>query len=105
MGRGANIMTYKPLPKTLTIKESDIDGLGLFTTTKIPKGVDLGVTHLFDERFENDYIRTPLGGFINHSDEPNVQLIVVRDTLRLSTTRVINPEEEIKLKYHLYEIV
>ena len=103
MGRGANIMTYKPLPKTLTIKESDIDGLGLFTTTKIPKGVDLGVTHLFDERFENDYIRTPLGGFINHNAIPNCKTFEEGRFLYIITLTDIEKDEELTLKYTFYD--
>ena len=63
---------YKPLPKGLTIKKSPIEGLGLFATENINKNSFIGVTHIRDEQFENKYIRTPLGGFYNHSNEPNV---------------------------------
>ena len=63
---------YKPLPKGLTIKKSQIEGLGLFATENINKNSFIGVTHIRDEQFENKYIRTPLGGFYNHSNEPNV---------------------------------
>ena len=71
---------YKPLPKGLTIKNSPIEGLGLFTTEEIKKNSFIGVTHIRDEQFENKYIRTPLGGFYNHSNEPNV-IRMVSDTL------------------------
>ena len=63
---------YKPLPKGFTIKKSPIEGLGLFATENINKNSFIGVTHIRDEQFENKYIRTPLGGFYNHSNEPNV---------------------------------
>ena len=63
---------YKPLPKGLTIQKSPIEGLGLFATENINKNSFIGVTHIRDEQFENKYIRTPLGGFYNHSNEPNV---------------------------------
>ena len=63
---------YKPLPKQLTIKKSPIEGLGLYATEDIKKNLFIGVTHVRDEQFENKYIRTPLGGFYNHSNEPNV---------------------------------
>ena len=63
---------YKPLPKGLTIRTSSIEGLGLFATDDIKKNSFIGVTHIRDEQFENKYIRTPLGGFYNHSNEPNV---------------------------------
>ena len=71
---------YKPLPKTLTIKNSPIEGLGLFATEDIKKNSFIGITHIRDEQFENKYIRTPLGGFYNHSNEPNV-IRMVSDTL------------------------
>ena len=38
--------TYRPLPKNLTIKESNIEGLGLFATDFIEDGVTLGLTHV-----------------------------------------------------------
>ena len=71
---------YRPLPKELTIKNSPIEGLGLFAIEDIKKNSFLGVTHIRDEQFENKYIRTPLGGFYNHSNEPNV-MRMVSDTL------------------------
>ena len=71
---------YKPLPKQLTIKNSAIEGLGLFATENIKKNSFIGVTHVRDEQFENKYIRTPIGGFYNHSNEPNV-IRMVSDTL------------------------
>ena len=63
--------TWRPLPDFLTIKDSKIEGLGVFTTRDLPKGFDLGISHIFDERFPDGYIRLPLGGFINHHEIPN----------------------------------
>ena len=71
---------YKPLPKQLTIKNSPIEGLGLYAQEYIKKGTFIGITHIRDEEFENEYIRTPIGGFYNHSNEPNV-MRMVSDTL------------------------
>jgi len=71
---------YKPLPKQLTIKKSHIEGLGLYATEDIKKNSFIGVTHIRDEQFENKYIRTPVGGFYNHSNEPNV-IRMVSDAL------------------------
>ena len=71
---------YKPLPKSLTIKKSPIEGLGLYATENIKANCFIGLTHVRDKDFENGYIRTPLGGFYNHSNEPNVRRIV-SDTL------------------------
>tara|TARA_Y100001970_G_scaffold218177_1_gene267515 strand:- start:1272 stop:1700 length:429 start_codon:yes stop_codon:yes gene_type:complete len=67
---------YKPLPKCLTIKKSPIEGLGLYATENIKANTFLGLTHIQDKDFENGYVRTPLGGFYNHSNEPNVRRVV-----------------------------
>mgnify|MGYP000994259088 CR=1 FL=1 len=50
-------MTYRPLPKELTIAKSKIEGLGLFASEDIKKGVILGISHVRDNRFENGFIR------------------------------------------------
>jgi SET domain-containing protein len=71
---------YRPLPDGLTIKNSPIEGLGLFATNIIKKNTFIGVTHIRDEQFENKYIRTPLGGFYNHSNDPTV-IRMVSDVL------------------------
>jgi|TARA_R100001086_G_scaffold111786_1_gene57036 hypothetical protein len=60
---------YKPLSHDMFIEESMINGQGLFASTDIPKGTDLGVSHVsieIDKMSEPELIRTPLGGFINH---------------------------------------
>ena len=67
---------YKPLPKCLTIKKSPIEGLGLYATSIIKANTFIGLTHVKDKDFDNGYIRTPLGGFYNHSNEPNVRKVV-----------------------------
>ncbi len=67
---------YRPLPDELTIKNSKIEGLGLFATVKIKKNSFIGLTHIRDEMFEGKYIRTPLGGFYNHSKDSNIMKMV-----------------------------
>ena len=67
---------YRPLPDGLTIKNSPIEGLGLFATKDIKANSFIGITHIRDEQFENKYIRTPLGGFYNHSNDPTVMRMV-----------------------------
>ncbi len=67
---------YRPLPDELTIKNSKIEGLGLFATVKIKKNSFIGLTHIRDEMFEGKYIRTPIGGFYNHSKEANIMKMV-----------------------------
>ncbi len=71
---------YRPLPDGLTIKNSSIEGLGLFATKEIKRNTFIGVTHVRDEQFENKYIRTPIGGFYNHSNNPTV-IRMVSDVL------------------------
>ena len=71
---------YRPLPDGLTIKNSPIEGLGLFSTIDIKKNSFIGITHVRDEQFENIYIRTPIGGFYNHSNDPTV-IRMVSDVL------------------------
>lgn len=53
---------YRPLPDDLTIKNSKIEGLGLFATSFIHSGMHLGVTHLEIDGFK--LIRTGLGAFL-----------------------------------------
>ena len=68
---------YKPLPESLTIQQSGIDGLGLFAKEGIAQGTNLGMTHL---KMGKSIFRTPLGGFINHSNTANVVKIELRFT-------------------------
>ena len=99
---------YKPLPESVTIKESGINGLGLFANQKINKATNLGTTHI---KIDDAIIRTPLGGFINHSNTPNcvkVELLLSEGSHRkkwnLMTTQNIKKGEEITLRYTFYTI-
>ena len=92
-------MNYRPLPESLTIKPSSIDGLGLFATQTIPKNTDLGMIHF---SYGELIIRTPLGGFINHSDKPNCKKLDLEDEWHLKTMKEIKKDEELTLKYTLY---
>ena len=99
---------YKPLPESLTIKESGINGLGLFANQKINKATNLGTTHI---KMDDTIIRTPLGGFINHANEPNcvkVELLLSEGSNRkkwnLMTTQDIKKGEELTLRYTFYNI-
>jgi len=95
---------YKPLDDRLTIKSSTIEGLGLFATEELPVGENLGVSHVYDERFTNQFIRTPLGGFINHSDTPNLKAHIDADFRYIKTLRHIKAGEELTLEYNLYNV-
>ena len=93
---------YRPLPEGLTIRESAIEGLGLFATKDFPAGHEFGVTHVADERFDDGYIRTPLGGFYNHSDEPNCEAQERNGMRYLVALRDIEAGEELTATYQLY---
>ena len=93
---------YKPLPYYVTIKESGIEGLGLFATDNITAKHRIGITHVADPRFQDGYIRTPLGGFFNHSDTPNCRVVHEDDFIYLEAIKDIKAGEEITATYTLY---
>ena len=98
-------MSYKPLPDYLTIKDSPIDGLGIFTTEKIKAHTVIGITHHAHERSEDGWMRTPLGGFGNHSDDPNCNKILMEDgSWWIGASRDIEVDEELTWSYTLYSI-
>ena len=68
---------YRPLPKELRLGFSKIHDIGLFAKEKIKRGRDLGVCHI---QVGKELYRTPLGGFINHSDDPNCTKSMFRVT-------------------------
>jgi SET domain-containing protein len=99
-----NVSGYLPLPDCLTIKKSRIHGLGLFATEQIPKGHYLGITHVSNSDFPNGYVRTPLGGFINHSFNPNCDMPEDGKYYKLVTLREIRKGEELTVDYkHWYD--
>ena len=100
---------YKPLPNSLTIKQSKVNGLGLFATEGIAQGTNLGTSHI---KVGDKIIRTPLGGFINHANESNcvkVELLMMEDSFdykkwNLVTLKDIKKGEELTLHYTFYNI-
>lgn len=98
-----NRFYYKPLPDNLEIKKSDIDGYGIFAKNNLKKGVDLGSTHIKVPMIYG-YVRTPLGGFINHGNNNNCVLYVKEDwddyiIYNVRTIKKILANEEILLDY------
>ena len=98
---------YNPLPSYLTIKESSIHGLGLFATKRILKGQFIGTTHYISS--QGNLLRTPLGGFYNHSDDPNVIARLAPSSYKqngmrfidMKAAKDINPGEEITTNYQV----
>ena len=93
--------TYRPLPDNCTIKESNIEGIGLFATEDIPINFNFGITHHWLDNQFREAIRTPLGGFINHSINPNCFIVDDRKVRTLYSVRKINKGEEIVVYYKL----
>ena len=90
---------YRPLPPYLTVKPSPVEGLGLFSTEPIEHATILGISHVADRHFPNGYIRTPLGGFYNHSDTPNIQRMVTNVLPKLKFGDAApNPDEQSEVK-------
>ena len=111
--QGMNEM-YKPLPDSLTIKTSKVNGLGLFAKEGIAQGTNLGMSHF---KLDETIFRTPLGGFINHSNTPNVVKVELRMTnhdnpklkydykkWNLVSLHDIKEGEELTLRYTFYNI-
>ena len=102
---------YKPLPDSLTIAQSGINGLGLFATEGIAQGTHLGTTHF---EIGDKIIRTPLGGFINHSNTPNVVKVELRANhddpkgvtkkWSLVTLGDIKKGQELTIRYTFYKV-
>jgi hypothetical protein len=98
---------YRPLSHRLTIKDSSIHGLGLFATEDITANTLLGTSHYFLD--DGGLLRTTLGGYYNHSDDPNAYTSIVNPGLKehgmrfveLRTLRKIDKGEEITAIYQL----
>ena len=105
---------YKPLPSYVTIKQSKVNGLGLFALENIVLGTNLGMSHL---KIGDNIFRTPLGGFINHANDSNcikVELLMTNHDdpavkfdykkWNLITIKDIQQGEELTLTYTFYKI-
>ena len=101
--RTFNDKTYRPLPDKLTIKDSKIDGLGLHVKDKVGglvAGTVVGETHvLVHNRDRLEWVRTPLGGFINHSDKPNCYIATDKGERIIHTIKPIKSGEELTVYY------
>jgi len=106
--------TYTPLPESLTIKQSGIDGLGLFAKKDIGQGTNLGMSHV---AIGSGIIRTPMGGFINHSNDANTVKVELNinekddPLLKIATKKWnlvalqdIKKGEELTVRYTFYKV-
>ena len=104
---------FNPLPKGLRIWKSKIQGYGLFTTHFIEKDTNLGLSHIKideemfhydDDHLHGEIIRTPLGGFVNHSEDPNCIKIQEDNRYYLTTIKDVAEGEELTVKYTFYKV-
>ena len=107
-------LMYKPLPDSLTIKQSGINGLGLFAKEDIGQGTNLGMSHV---AIGSGIIRTPMGGFINHSGDANTVKVELKinenddPLLKIATKKWnlvalqdIKEGEELTVRYTFYKV-
>ena len=105
---------YKPLPDSLTIRSSPIHKQGVFATEFLPEGTKLGISHV---QWGEHIFRTPLGGFLNHSDTPNCAKYKIRvdhfedpkaaynyHKWNVTVIEDITPGEELTLEYTFYKV-
>lgn len=93
--------TYRPLPSRVTVGRSSIHGHGLFAAKDLEPSDRLGWSHV---EFEGHLIRTPLGGFVNHSENPNAFILKHVNFRELIITKPIKSGEEITVFYTEYKV-
>ena len=98
--------SYMPLLSSLRIGDSDVHGQGLFAKEDIPQGTDLGLSHVFVMHDWDGKVwgtkywqRTPLGGFVNHSETPNVIADIEGPRTHFFTKETIKAGEELLITY------
>tara|TARA_Y100000015_G_scaffold5752_1_gene5175 strand:+ start:2785 stop:3093 length:309 start_codon:yes stop_codon:yes gene_type:complete len=94
--------TYRPLPDIVHLDYSPIDGMGVFAKFDLDGKICIGITHVAPIKKDLGRQRTPLGGFINHSDNPNCFIVVETDWSRMYTVRPIMQGEELTVYYTGY---
>ena len=92
-------VSYRPLPDNLELRPSEIHGYGVFALEDIPAGKMLGLSHIQSP----ELIRTPLGGYINHSMNPNCIRILEGNRWYLQSIQNIEDGEELTLMYKGYK--
>ena len=95
---------YKPLPNFIDIEDSQIQGKGFFANQIIKENTYIGISHVMLKN-RDIWVRTPVGGFVNHSDKPNCMIVIDQAFTHLYflfTTQQIMPGEELTVKYNTY---
>ena len=95
---------YCALPQSLRVSDSDVAGQGIFAKVDIPMGTYLGLSHIVDHDDADIIYRTPLGGFLNHSNDPNCVKYYEDGKYFVKTIRSIKSGDELFLKYTFYSV-
>lgn len=77
----------------IELKDSKIEGKGIFTTDKLQKGDFIGLAHT------NGQPSTELGRFHNHSENPNSESVLIGSNRYIVTKTPIKKGEEITVDY------
>ena len=98
--------TYRPLPDNVQLDYSPIEGMGVFAKYDLDGKIFIGITHIAPRKKDLPRQRTPLGGFINHSEDNNCELFVKEDwddyiIFNIKTIKNIDKNNEILLNYDL----
>lgn len=107
--------TFTPLKHGLEIRSSEIHGVGIFASLLLPEETNLGPSHyklectesiytpsdmaMFEKYHPDMMVRTCLGGFVNHSLTPNVELIDEGCYYSFKTIKDIDCNEELTVDY------
>lgn len=117
---GDRYFEYRPLKDIFEVRNSNIDGQGLFLAITELKPHDINPVMVVKNELElyelithyvvdGDVIRTPIGGFINHSSSPNCTLVKLSEAMSkfdavyyLKPLRRIISGEEITIDYDVH---
>ena len=88
----------------IELRESQINGNGVFTTEDIPNGIEIGVwctkdsskgvRYLYNEGMECKWYETSiLGRYCNHNNSPNTSILVNENELILISNGILTGEE------------
>jgi hypothetical protein len=90
---------YEPIPFPLILRKSKIHGYGIFTSDafKADRILVDQATHIL---CNDSFVRTPIGAFINHSDDPNCTLVKDNDIYRVKSLRKLKRGEEVTVNYN-----
>ena len=91
-------MIDMPYESPIEVKDSDIEGKGVFATEDIKESSQIGIGRVMLNR-------TPLGRYTNHSFTPNAKAQTMNNSMYFIATKNIKKGEEITADYrHIRKI-